>query len=756
MKSCHPWHGRCTAGGSATLLSLLAAVVVAACGGGAGSTGSVADSGPSKTSLRVEASDADGDALQYQWRVTGGTIENRNSRETVWTMPDGPGLHFAYVVVSDGKGGYVEQQHAVSSDTLGTNVPTRQPVNHVAPAISDFSGTPVRLRFQSPDDTTFAVPGGGVAARRTVYLPDVQVQVVSGAEVVFSGSSDLSGEVSLPKLGEAKSYDIKCATTQGVVLNTCRSGFVPGTVARMVPLSPALPASRNLRLYGHVGLADGGVCGTQNEFLGVQSAATVQLLQADGASLGPAVRVNRFGDFAVDAAVAVKASVKLRVQCESYATTLDVPAPASAVTGYVSTAPVELSHRIPNSRPRIVKMVANGQNGNVRGQMVELERPDAPSRQLPGADHFLTYKGKDTRLSACMYYRSFGAAANCDAQGNMVAPISFEDWKRKHQFKPYAGSNTEVSANFINRMDLNLVRRMVATSAAPDSVAFYVCNHPGPEGSTQTEIDQVLETGMKDEKRVACVAMEWSTSPGVNAGVPFTKFLTFGPDGALLPSINLDGRGEKYMPGACVACHGGTQYNGRFPDKGNPSPFLGARFLPFDTGNFHFGSSPALTEQAQVDALYALNQLVRATERTTAATPDSATTRLIDGWYASGKTLDKGYVPPSWRVDETPAATAGAARFYREVIGSSCRTCHTALGSNFDWDSLGPLAMKGRSETHVCGGTADLALNASMPNALVSLNSIAERTKADPALAALMRTFLGCDAPRPDPVYPRR
>ena len=762
MNSCHSWYCRCTAGPITTVLSLITAVVVTACGGGssgggAGSTGSVANSGPNKTSLRVEASDADGDVLLYQWRVTAGSVENRNSPETVWTMPDGPGLHFAYVAISDGKGGYIEQQYSVSTDALGTTAPARLPVSYSAPAIDDFSGTPVRLRFTSPDATTFATPGGGKALR-TVYLPDVQVQVLSGSEVVFSGTSDLSGEVSLPKLKAGQSYDFKCATTQGVVLNSCVSGFkLPADpVVTAVPVKPVLSVDRNLRLYGHVALADGGVCGTQNEFQGVQSAATVQLLQADGASLGPAVRVNRFGDYAVDAAVAARASVKLRVQCESYTTTLDVPAPASVATGYVSSAPVELSHQIPNSRPRVVKMVANGQDGNVRGQMVELELPDAQSRGLPGPDYFLTYKGKDTRLSACMYYRSLGAAGDCDAQGNMVAPISFDDWKRRLQFKPYAGSNTEITANFINKVDLNLVRRMVATITAPDSIAFYVCNHPGPKGSTQTEVDQVIETGMRDEKRVACVAMEWSTSPGVNGGVPFTKFLTFAPDGSLLPSINLDGRGEKYMPGTCVACHGGTQYNGRFPSKGNPSPLLGARFLPFDTGNFYFGSSAAFTEQSQVDALFSLNQLVRATEKTTAPVTDTATTRLVDGWYAKGRALDKSYVPGNWRVDETQVANAGASRFYREVIGSSCRTCHTSLGSNFDWDSLGPLAMKGRAETHVCGGTADIALNASMPNALVSRNSVAERVKADPALAALMRTFLGCDAPRPDPAYPRR
>lgn len=758
MSLCRPWYCRSVASGPTSVMTLIAAALLAACSGGsgnggAGSTGSVANSGPAKTSLRVEAADADGDELRYEWRVTGGTVENRNARETVWTMPDGPGLHFAYVMISDGKGGYVEQQYAVSSDALDTKTPERPPVILGAPPVSDFSGAPIRLRFAAPGNTSFAVAGGGTS-KRIVYLPDVQVQVVSGSTLVFSGVSDLRGEVSLPKLDASQQYDIKCATTQGVVLDDCWSGYTPSTIATVLQLEPILPSGRNLRLYGHVALADGGICGTDNEFFGMQRAATVQLLAADGTTYGPALRVNRYGDYALDAAVAVQARLKLRVQCEAYSTTLDLPAPPAA--GYLSTAPVELSHQIPNSRPRVSKLVANGQDGNVRGQMVELELPGAQSKELPGPDHFLTYKGKDTRLSACMYYRAIGAAGACDAQGNMSNAISFDDWKRKHHFAPYTSGNTETAANYINRWDLNLVRRMVATSTSSDALAFYVCNHPGPDGTSQKEIDQVLDTGLQDENRVACVAMEWTSTPGVNDGVPYTKFLTFAPNGSLLPSINLDGRGEKFMPGACVACHGGTQYNGRFPEKGNPSPFLGSRFLPFDTGNYLFSSRADLTEKAQADAIYLLNQMVRATERTSAAAPDSATTRLIDGWYAGGgKTLDKSYLPSNWRVDESQSATAGAARLYREVIGTSCRTCHTALGGRFDWDRAGPLAMRSISETHVCGGSANIALNATMPNALATRNNLSAHAKADPTLSALMRTFFGCDTPRPDPVYPK-
>jgi len=305
-------------------------------------------------------------------------------------------------------------------------------------------------------------------------------------------------------------------------------------------------------------------------------------------------------------------------------------------------------------------------------------------------------------------------------------------------------------------MDLNLVRRMYATQTAADNIAFVVCNHPGPEGSSQREVDEVIDIGLADQKRVACVAMEWSTSPGVNGGQPFTKFLTFGPDGALLPSINLDGRGEKYMPGACVACHGGTQYNGRFAARGNaPSPYLGAGFLPFDTGNYLFGSNSGLSEAQQSQAIHDLNMLVKATDNRGYA----ATSRLIDGWYPSGTTtLNKQYVPTDWVTLD--ATKPGAAKFYREVVGGVCRTCHVALGSDrFDWDvKTGTFSgLQGSlANAHFCGGTADVAVNASMPNALISRDRLADRISADPQLAALMQQFLGCVTPVADPAYAKR
>ena len=730
-------------------LALLACLgwvaALSSCGGSSGATGSAAASGNDKTYLSVAATDGDGDTLSYQWRVTAGSIENRNASQTVWTMPAGRGIHFAYVTVADGKGGWTEQQYAVATDTLGNDAQAPAPIARAAPAVIDADGTTIRLRITSPDNTSFKPEAGGLVAKRTVYLPDVQVQVVDTATgtAVFAGATNLNGDLDLPKLGSGRTFDVRCAAENGAPMVSC-GGFTSSNEALVRGIAPAFTSAQNLRLFGHVALADGAVCGHENAFFAIESAATVQLRLADGAAIGTPHRVNRFGDYQISAAVPVRAALRLAVQCEGYSATLDVPA-ATAATGYVATAPIELSHAIANTGPRVAKMVASGSDGNVRGRMITPGRGSG-SASFAGADHYLTYKGADTRLSACLYYRALGAVADCDAQGNPVQPISFDDWQRSNGF----GSAADVHADYINQHDLNLVRRMTATRNARGGIAFYVCNAPGPDEQSQKEIDQVLHDAIDSKNLVACVAMEYTPVTGANGGQPFTKFFTFGPSGNLLLSVNLDGRGEKYMPGSCVACHGGTTYNGRFPEQQTASPFLGARFLPFDTGNYLFASDASLSEAAQSEAFFKLNDLVKATE----LSATSATSQLIDGWYKAGHVLDKAYVAPAWQALEAAPATQGAARFYRDVIGISCRTCHVSLGAKFDWESI--ILTPARASTQFCGGTPELALNASMPNALISYDRLYDRIRSDAALAALVNQYLGCTSPKPDPAYAKR
>lgn len=717
---------------------MAAVLALQACGGGGNGTNG---GGPGKTYLSVDASDPDGDALHYQWRVTAGTIDNRDSKEAVWTMPDGPGLHFAYVIVSDGRGGYVEQQYAVGTDALETNPPVVAARAFAARESANFSAGMARITVVDDSLPNFKVPGAaGLTGQRVLYLPDVRVRALAAdSSELAAATTDLFGQVALPNV--AQTATLECTLPQGPGARPCDQ-LAPGSSGQALVRTAVNAPTRNLRLFGHVVLADGYLCGIQNAFAGLDSTATVELMLRGGASLSNPVRVNAYGDYALDAAVLVNADLDLRVRCEGRSTILQVPRGAG---GYISTSPQELSHVIGNSRPVIRKVVATGPDGNVRGQMVQLEPAGAPSDAKPGTNRFLTYKGRDTPLSACMYYRAIGAVASCNADGQASGAISFDDWKRARKLAPYNGANEEVRATFINRVDLNLVRRMVATKVGSNDISFYVCNHPGPLTTNPADSDQAIDAGIDDQRRVACVAMEYTVSRGANGNLPFTKFLTFGPDGRLLPSINLDGRGEKYMPGGCVACHGGGQYAGHFGDRGEPSPFLGSNFLPFDLGNYQFSRRAEYTEAAQSDALRGLNLLVRQTY----ANP-SATTRLIDGWYAGAAGPQrKDYVPPIWDV------TDDDRQFYRGVIGRSCRTCHVAMKAAADWDSFRPPVASAAS-SHVCGGGPNLEINGSMANSLVTLDQLLGRVETDPRLTQLMTSYLGCVRAAEDPVYPRR
>jgi hypothetical protein len=163
--------------------------------------------------------------------------------------------------------------------------------------------------------------------------------------------------------------------------------------------------------------------------------------------------------------------------------------------------------------------------------------------------------------------------------------------------------------------------------------------------------------------------MDYRAHTGLNGGKPFTRFYIFGPSGQLLPSVNLDTRREKFVPGTCVVCHGGDRYAGNFPTGGKAAN-VGGHFLPYDTGNFEFSTAAGLTEAAQEAEIYSLNQNVLQ------AGPTAPTSALINGWYATSHTLNKSFLPTSWK-----GRGAVATSFYQNVVARSCRTCHVAMVS---------------------------------------------------------------------------
>ena len=325
---------------------------------------------------------------------------------------------------------------------------------------------------------------------------------------------------------------------------------------------------------------------------------------------------------------------------------------------------------------------------------------------------------------------------------------------------------------------MNLARDHHSISYGGGNVATYVCNHLGPTVLSPSQsqdqpdnpsIDTVVDNMVAGKNLVACVAMDYISWPGVNGGTPFTRFMIFGPNGQLLPSVNLDGRGEKYVPGACVVCHGGDHYAGSFPSDGTGSPDIGSHFLPYDTGNFFFSDKSGLTEADQTDSgtvsLFHLNQNVLDT------TPTAAVSTLIAGWYASSTTLNKSYVSPSW-------AAANSASAYQFAYARSCRTCHVALPAPYNFDNINydvnfngafalpqlyPYTAAGSQMIlAVCGaqvaGEVGDPINNAMPNSAVTFdrlwNTLGSVSTSDPDQIALLTKSLvvsstGVTCPKP-------
>jgi hypothetical protein len=336
--------------------------------------------------------------------------------------------------------------------------------------------------------------------------------------------------------------------------------------------------------------------------------------------------------------------------------------------------------------------------------------PPQPSDQVPELDHFLTFKGSDSRKGACEYYRAIGAVSSCDFRGVPGGAISFSDWKNAHGF----GTIPDTSAMYVNEADLNLTRDMHGV-AGPGDVAYYVCNHSGPVSDAQLDVDTAINNAKLGNNLIACVAMDYSVDK------PFTKFYTFGPAGDLLLSVNLDGRGEKFMPGTCVACHGGDTYSGRYPTDGSGNPNLGSHFLPFDLGNFRFSSAGGSTK---ADLQANLKELNRVVQQSTA--PTAAVDRLVKGWYCDFEFLGVCFLPrDTQKEDYIPFSWGGTAidkATYLNVVKPACRTCHAAARDRFDWDDRRNFfGSMGQIQRFVCNRRDPFRARV-MPNALVTFN----------------------------------
>lgn len=211
----------------------------------------------------------------------------------------------------------------------------------------------------------------------------------------------------------------------------------------------------------------------------------------------------------------------------------------------------------------------------------------------------------------------------------------------------------------------------------------------------------------------------------------YAKFFTFRPDDVNDPNtierrldlVNLDGRGDKSMPGPCIACHGGMS-RPLLADGELPAPIPGG--IPGDTqsqmqvievNTVTFSEVPGWTCEDLAEGIHFVNQGVLSTYETVQSQyggvlgywqPEFGA-ELIKGWYGdfAGATDPNDftipntscdylrnnfydYVPAGWQPDpNTGTPPPGADDLFREVIAPNCMVCHSRRGTNLGTDEAG-------------------------------------------------------------------
>ena len=327
-----------------------------------------------------------------------------------------------------------------------------------------------------------------------------------------------------------------------------------------------------------------------------------------------------------------------------------------------------------------------------------------------------------------------------------------------------------VHARYVNNYDLGFGRDMYVREDGSGNLYSYVVNHPS------------LESLIKGSGEFATVVMEYSAAPtgrcdapGASATDKIVKFYAYSPDSASGEMVrtlsqNFDGRGERFLPGVCTACHDGdinlirdfgpidpvSRATRVLADIPATSTDLDATFMPWDldsllyakavdtrrvdpslnAGEFSAAQLDAASFESQQDDLRSMNEAVLATylpaagaspeERTETLERFEAPIRLIHRWYGTttipeAEAIDDASNTPAVITDlgtndfsEPPMAPmgwAGEDDLYENVFARNCRMCHTQqnnLNLNFDTynEFIGVGPMEGGGD-YVSGGTLE-------------------------------------------------
>ena len=268
----------------------------------------------------------------------------------------------------------------------------------------------------------------------------------------------------------------------------------------------------------------------------------------------------------------------------------------------------------------------------------------------------------------------------------------------------------QTHVKFRDTKDLGYGRNMfLRWNTATNDVAVYVENF-------QVSVDGLLPYGplnfealVNNERQwnFGVNAIEFSAYPATDASArKFTKFYNFAGDGKRANDasgtqqhfVDLDGRGDKPMPTACIICHGGRGETLVY-ESGDGTPKLAPSLvggipgdvqahmqtIEFDT--LQFANEPGFTSEDNADGIRLINEAILSTYEYRKANfigdgewdADFAIDTL-KGRYAGdpgnpANAYNENFVPTGWSSDQN---------LYLTLVAPNCLVCHALRGTQFN------------------------------------------------------------------------
>jgi mono/diheme cytochrome c family protein len=309
------------------------------------------------------------------------------------------------------------------------------------------------------------------------------------------------------------------------------------------------------------------------------------------------------------------------------------------------------------------------------------------------------------QTNTAQYAQAYYAAVDPSNTKDTVAK-----WKAANGFE--TGTGTQVTAVFGDSRDLGFGRRMTARQNPDGTVAFFVENYLVKTGASYGFSPINLDAAIVRDPQSLVYLAGVEFSPGPAGGASFAKFFSFDVvTGEREIMVDIDGRGDKAMPGPCIACHGGRADALTPPDATGKPRFnlLGnavshtrgdtmGQLPPFEVDTFQFSTTPGYTRAEQEAALKMMNKWALCSYPLPAPSsfPEDACRRKASSgeWQGTAAALVKasyggdGLPNPAYANVNVPAswAAAGQTTLYTTVIAPACRQCHIMRGTGMQSD----------------------------------------------------------------------